>query len=73
MMILFLLIWFIVGFFVFTQNTEYIVDMPGRTSFLVFLIFVIGGPFFVITQVVETLLNLFLPEGQEGREDCRTT
>ena len=41
--------------------------MSNANYFLVGFIFIIGGPFFVIVNVLEALLDMILPEGWDNQ------
>ena len=45
------------------QYAPYCQDMPVADYLLAGLIFIVGGPFFAITNVLEALLDTIMPEG----------
>lgn len=40
-----------------------------KDQIIVFLIFIIGGPFFAIVNILEAILNVILPEGWDNDDD----
>lgn len=57
------ILWITMSLLVMIQYTPYCKDLPTSDKFVVGLIFVVGGPFFAITNILEALLDCFLPEG----------
>jgi hypothetical protein len=44
-------------------------NLSANDQFIVGLIFIIGGPFFAITNVLEAILDCILPEGWGDDDD----
>lgn len=59
--------WFICSLLVMVQYAPFCKDLSNRDYFLVGFIFIIGGPFFVIVNVLEALLYMILPEGWDNQ------
>lgn len=58
--------WAICSLLVMLQYAPYCKDMPNSDFILAGIIFIIGGPFFAITNVLEGLLNIIMPEGWDS-------
>jgi len=43
--------------------------MTKIDSFCVLFIFLVGGPFFMVSTILETMLNMFMPEGWNDNDD----
>lgn len=43
--------------------------MTKIDSFCVLLIFLVGGPFFMVSTILEAMLNMFMPEGWNDNDD----
>jgi hypothetical protein len=48
------------------QYAPYCSDMPAGDFLLAGTIFIIGGPFFAIVSVLETMLDTVMPEGWDS-------
>jgi 4-hydroxybenzoate polyprenyltransferase len=57
------ILWATMSLLVMIQYAPYCKELPTNDKFIVGLIFIIGGPFFAIANVLEALLDCFLPEG----------
>lgn len=62
-------LWGIISLIMFIGTAPYCKDLSKADKFLVCFIFVIGGPFFAVSNILETLLNTILPEGWDDDED----
>ena len=62
-MIYLIVAWLTFGLLLFSQNIVYIATLNKFDSFIVFILFLISGPFFMLTAIFEILISLFLPEG----------
>lgn len=58
-----LIFWFILSLLVITQYGPMCKELNNKDLIIVFIVLLIGGPFFTITTILETILNYFLPEG----------
>ena len=59
--------WCICSLLVIIQYASSCKDLSNGDFFLVGLIFIIGGPFFIIVNVLEALLDMILPEGWDNQ------
>jgi hypothetical protein len=46
-------------------------NMPTKDWLLAGIIFIIGGPFFAIVNVLESLLDCIMPEGWDNDSETR--
>jgi 4-hydroxybenzoate polyprenyltransferase len=58
-----MILWATMSLLVMIQYAPYCKELPVNDRLIVGLIFIIGGPFFAIANVLEALLDCFLPEG----------
>lgn len=56
-------LWATCSLLVMIQYAPFCQDMPAADYLLAGLIFIVGGPFFAITNVLEALLDIIMPEG----------
>ncbi len=66
MEIIILILWATMSLLVMIQYAPYCKDLPAADKMAVGIIFIIGGPFFAIANVLEALLDCFLPEGWDS-------
>lgn len=57
------ILWATCSLLVMIQYAPYCKDMPRSDYILAGIIFIIGGPFFAIVNVLEGILNVIMPEG----------
>lgn len=57
------ILWGIMSLLVMIQYAPLCKDLPNGDKLAVGLIFLVGGPFFAIANVLEALLDCYLPEG----------
>lgn len=57
------ILWGVLSLLVMIQYAPYCKNLNAFESTIVGIIFLIGGPFFAIANIFESLLNCFLPEG----------
>lgn len=57
------ILWGVMSLLVMIQYAPLCKDLPDGDKLAVGLIFLIGGPFFAIANVLEALLDCYLPEG----------
>jgi hypothetical protein len=62
-MIIITVLWAVLSLLVMIQYAPMCKDLPNNDKMIVGIIFLIGGPFFAIANVLEALLDCFLPEG----------
>ena len=58
-----LILWATTSLLVMIQYAPYCKDLPAFDKSAVGIIFIIGGPFFAIANVLEAILDCYLPEG----------
>ena len=61
--IIVLVLWAVLSLLVMVQYAPYCKDLSINDNLIVGLIFIVGGPFFAIANILESLLDCFLPEG----------
>ena len=62
-MIIVMILWATMSLLVMIQYAPACKDLPKQDMIIVGIIFMIGGPIFTIANVLEALLDCFLPEG----------
>ena len=60
------ILWAAMSLLVMIEYAPYCKDLPETDKVIVGLIFIIGGPIFTIANVLEAILDCFLPEGWGG-------
>lgn len=58
-----MLLWATMSLLVMIEYAPYCKDLPTSEILIVGTIFLIGGPIFTIANVLEVILDCFLPEG----------
>ena len=53
------------------EHAPQCVDLGPTQKLIVFIIFMVGGPFFMISALLEQILGLYLPEDWNDDEDER--
>jgi hypothetical protein len=61
--IIVLVLWAVLSLLVMIQYAPACKELSDNDKLIVGIIFMIGGPFFAIANVLEALLDCFLPEG----------
>ena len=61
--IIVIILWATMSLLVMIQYAPYCKDLSAFDKGAVGIIFIIGGPFFAIANVLEALLDCYLPEG----------
>ena len=61
--IIIMILWATMSLLVMIQYAPACRELPTQDMILVGIIFIIGGPFFAISNVLEALLDCLLPEG----------
>lgn len=61
--IIIMILWATMALLVMIQYAPACKDLSNNDKLIVGIIFMVGGPFFAITNVLEALLDCFLPEG----------
>ena len=61
--IIIIILWGAMALLVMTQYAPACKDLSINDKLIVGIIFIVGGPFFAIANVLEALLDCFLPEG----------
>lgn len=57
------ILWSVCSLLVMIQYAPMCVNMPTKDWLLAGIIFIIGGPFFAIVNVLEAILDCIMPEG----------
>lgn len=58
-----IILWSVMSLLVMIQYAPYCKNLNPTDQMIVGIIFLVGGPFFTIANVLESLLDCFLPEG----------
>ena len=58
-----IILWAAMSLLVMIQYAPACKELSANDKFIVGIIFIIGGPIFTIANVLEALLDCFLPEG----------
>lgn len=58
-----LILWSAMSLLVMIEYAPACKDLPAARWLIVGLIFIIGGPIFTIANILEAILDCFLPEG----------
>lgn len=61
--IIVLVLWAVLSLLVMIQYAPACKELSDNDKLIVGIIFMVGGPFFAIANVLEALLDCFLPEG----------
>lgn len=61
--IIIMILWATMALLVMIQYAPVCKDLSTNDKLIVGIIFIIGGPFFAIANILEALLDCFLPEG----------
>ena len=61
-----IILWAAMSLLVMIQYAPFCKDLSNNDKLIVGIIFMIGGPFFAIANILETLLDCFLPEGWDA-------
>ena len=61
-------LWATCSLLIMIQYAPYCADMSAGDYFFAGLILIIGGPFFVISKVLESLLDIIMPEGWDSND-----
>lgn len=69
--IIIMVLWSVCSLLVMIQYAPYCKDMPRADFILAGIIFIIGGPFFAIVNVLEGLLDIIMPEGWDDDSGFR--
>lgn len=59
-------LWSVCSLLVMVQYAPMCADMPTKDWLLAGVIFIIGGPFFAIVNVLESILDTIMPEGWDN-------
>lgn len=63
------ILWAIISAIMFIPNMPAAKDLSEQDKIIVVLIFLIGGPFFAIANILEQLLDCIMPPGWGGDDD----
>jgi hypothetical protein len=62
-------LWMIISTLAFLEYAEACSGLSDIDRLIVNLIFILGGPFFAITNILTFILNSILPEGWDDDDD----
>ena len=66
--IIIIIFWGLCSLLVMIQYAPFCKDLSNGDYLLIGLIFIIGGPFFIIVNILEALLDMILPEGWDQQD-----
>lgn len=69
MLIIITILWGIMAAFLLIQNAEFCVELNIMDKIIVGAILVLGAPILILASVLQSILNLFLPEGWDNDDD----
>ena len=61
--IIIMILWAAMSLLVMIEYAPYCKDLKPNEKLIVGIIFIIGGPIFTIANILEAILDCFLPEG----------
>ena len=61
--------WGTMSLLVYAPHAPLVKDLPESDKNIVITIFILGGPIFAMANVLEQLLDCFMPPGWGGDED----
>ena len=64
-----IILWGVLSTIMFIPHMPATKDLSEQDKFIVMIIFLIGGPFFAIANVLEQLLDCIMPPGWGGDDD----
>ena len=64
--IIIMILWATMSFLIMMQYAPVCKDLSSNDKIIVGIIFIIGGPIFVMANVLEEILDCFLPEGWDN-------
>lgn len=67
------ILWAIMSLLTMIEYAPLCKDMPAKDMFIVNIIFIIGGPIFAAANILEAILDCFMPEGwdeDDGIKRC---
>lgn len=68
--IIIVLLWGVISTLEFIEYAPFIKEIESNSDkFIALLIFLIGGPFFAITNVLNYILDILMPEGWNDEDD----
>lgn len=65
------LLWTIISLVVFAQYAHNCAGLPIGKKMGIVIVFIVGGPFFAIANILEILLDIMMPEGWSDDEDFK--
>ena len=69
--LLFLFLWGVISLTMFIGIAPYCKNLTKQEKNMIYIIFIIGGPFFAISNILQELLNTILPEGWDNENDFK--
>lgn len=68
---LIIILWSAITLFLIIQYTPALKEVPTKDQVIAAFIFIIGGPIFIIANILESLLDYILPEGWNDDDDFK--
>lgn len=65
------ILWCVFALLVMIEYAPVCKDLKKSDQFIVAMIFMIGGPFFAIANILEAILDMILPEGWDDDNDFK--
>lgn len=69
MYIILILLWGVISLIMYLPHTHEVSTLDNKDKNIVIIIFIIGGPFFAIANILEQLLDVFMPPGWGDDDD----
>lgn len=65
------ILWCIISLIMFIGVAPYCKNLKQSEKIIICCIFIIGGPAFAISNILQTLLDTILPEGWDNEDDFK--
>lgn len=66
--IIIMILWGTMSLFLMIQYAPYCKDLLSYEQFIVGMVFILGAPIFILTDVLKGILDCYLPEGWDEDE-----
>lgn len=64
-------LWMIIGMLISVNHADVLSEVEPWQSLAAMLIFLVGGPFFVVVTILEFFLDVILPGGWDDDDDFK--
>ena len=64
-------LWIIIGMLISINHAKVLSQIKSWQSLIAILIFLVGGPFFVVVTILEFFLDVILPGGWDDDDDFK--